>query len=142
MKENPSEMHTDDIIPGVTFIGYIPPNSNKEHLGIVIINDELNVHYCYCTSKEKLSKYITKYVTIEKEEMQRYFPNTSKDTYVYLTPSHIFSMLYITFTNRIKTGEFTIKECVSKKIFNKLITGILSIKIFSEDIEQKLKELL
>jgi hypothetical protein len=135
-------MHTDNIIPGITFIGYIPPNSNKEHLGIVIINDELNVHYCYCTSKDKLSKYITKYVIIEKEVMKKYFPNTSKNTYIYLTPSHIFSMLSITFKDRINTGEFTIKESVSKEIFNNLITGILDIKIFSEDIEQKLKELL
>jgi hypothetical protein len=135
-------MRIDDIVPGVTFIGYIPPNSDREHLGIVIITDDLYVHYCYCTSKSRLTKYIKRYILISKDTMKRYFPNSSKDTYIYLTPNNIFSMLYITFRNRVDTGEITIKDIIDEKIFKKLIASVLDIDIFSNDIKQKLKELL
>jgi hypothetical protein len=132
----------NDIKPGITFIGYIPPNSNKEHLGIVIISDDLSIHYCYCTSKSHLSRYITNYVKIEKDVMKKYFPNVFKDTYIYITPDRILSMLYITFKDRITTGEFTLREPIDKGIFNEVITKILSIDVITDSIKQELRKLL
>jgi hypothetical protein len=139
-------MPTNNIEPGMTFTGFIPRESIKQHIGIVLINDGLNVHYCFGTSQEKLVKYLDKdkdYVIIDKNIMKKYFPNSSEDknTYVILMPDSIFSMLSVTFKNRIDNGEFSVKESIGKTIFDEIVKKILLKDTISEEIKQELRKL-
>jgi len=58
-----------NIFAGFTFLGYIPENSDKQHLGIILgIKDEL-LKYCYCTSKFSRIINETDFIKIASEKM-------------------------------------------------------------------------
>jgi hypothetical protein len=65
----------DNISGGFTFYGYIPANSPKQHLGIVLGVNDVMLKYCYCTSKFiKIINNID-FIKISAEKMRVYFSN-------------------------------------------------------------------
>lgn len=133
-------MRTDDIGPSLTFYGNIPSQSIKEHLGIVLMCDDIDVHYCYCTSQEKIKRFHKYYYTIDKENMKAYFPNNAKDTYIILSQNYILSMFCITLVSNINTGEFEYMGLLDSKIFHGLLGAILNADTISEEFKKTVKE--
>jgi hypothetical protein len=131
-------MNTNDLFPGYTFIGFIPTNSPKEHLGIVLLNDNLSINYCYCTSKDKLIKYHNDYVEISSTIMEMYFSQKNKKTYIFIGPAFIKSILLFTFINYLKIGEYEAMRPFPREklleIFNKIINNKSFSKAFKDDL--------
>jgi len=112
-----------EIIGGFTFYGYIPDNSDEQHLGIVLgVNDPF-LKYCYCTSS-KYKRIINEidFVKISAERMQKYF-NNAKETYIYISHQHIIDILLITFKSRLNS-EYEIKESIDNDIFAQILSRI------------------
>jgi hypothetical protein len=131
-----------DIDFGLTFYSQIPPASQKDHLGIAILNDDTDVQYCYCTSQEKIKRFPISYYTIPKEKMKTYFPNSVKDSYiVVLSQNYIINMLRLTLVNNINVGVFENKGFLDDTVFNGLIKAILAADTISEEFKKVIKEL-
>jgi hypothetical protein len=126
----------NDIESSLTFYGMIPRNSTKEHLGIVLLHDNVEVQYCYCTSQEKIKKFYKYYYEISKEDMEGYFPNEAKTSYIVLSQSFIMSLFCITFINRIDTGEFELRAFLKENIFKGLIKALLEADTISEEFKK------
>jgi hypothetical protein len=130
------------IIPRFTFLGFIPKDSNKEHLGIIIVTDEMFIKYCYCTSQEKIFKYYSDYFVIEEDIMKKFFPNNPRRSFIVLTPDTINSIPSFVFINYLKTGEFESRGLLDEIIFKRIIAKILTIDSFPERFKQELISLL
>jgi hypothetical protein len=98
----------DEIAGGFTFYGFIPDNSDEQHLGIVLGINEPLLKYCYCTSRYKKIINEMDFVKIPAEKMQNYFLY-AKETYIYLSHQHIIDILLITFKSRLNS-EYEVKE--------------------------------
>jgi hypothetical protein len=130
-----------DIDFGLTFYGQIPPASQKEHLGIVILNDDTDLQYCYCTSQEKIKRFPISYYTIPKEKMKTYFPNNAKDSYIILSQNYIINMLCLTLISNINMGVFENKGFLDDEVFDGLIKAILAADTISEEFKKVIKDL-
>jgi hypothetical protein len=130
------------IIPRFTFLGFIPKDSNKEHLGIILVTDDTFIKYCYCTSQEKIFKYYSDYFILEEGIMREFFPNNPRRSFIVLTPDTIGSIPSFVFINYLKTGEFEPKGFLDETVFKELITKILTIDSFPERFKQELIGLL
>jgi hypothetical protein len=124
-----------NISDGDTFYGYIPDGSDELHLGIVLGVKDIFLKYCYCTSKYKKLFNETDFVKIAKEYMKPYFPNPI-DTYIFLSPRHIFNILIITFTSRLNNSEYDQKEPIDKNIFIAILNKIRNSNNLSERFKQ------
>jgi len=123
-----------EIIGGFTFYGYIPDNSNEQHLGIVLgINDPL-LKYCYCTSKYNKIINEMDFIRIPAEKMQNYFKE-AKETYIYISHRHIIDIYLITFKSRLNS-EYEIK----RPIDNDILAQILSKIHNSDNLSERFKD--
>jgi hypothetical protein len=129
-----------NINSGLTFYGNIPPKSDKEHLGIILVHDDVDIQYCYCTSQEKIKRIYKNYYTITKENMLPYFPNNAKDSYIVLSQNFILNILCITFVSNINNGEFDYKGFLDENIFKGLLKAILSADTISNEFKKVIKE--
>jgi len=120
---------------GDTFYGYIPDGSKELHLGIVLGVKEPFIKYCYGTSKYKKLFDNIDFVKIPMEKMKPYFTEV-QDTYVFLSPRHIFDILLITYTSRLDDGEYDQKPPIDKDIF----IGILSRIRNSDNLSDRFKQ--
>jgi hypothetical protein len=136
-------MNPADVESSLVFYGNIPPNSTKEHLGIVLVCDDLDVQYCYCTSQSSvMQRHNDHFYIIEEEDMKVYFPNNAKESYIVLSQAFIFKILSITFVDRINTGEFGHRGLLDKNIFNGLIQAIFNSDYISEEFKRALNCLI
>jgi hypothetical protein len=134
-------LRIDDIQSGLTFYGYIPRESSREHLGIVLLHDDINALYCYCTSQERIKLLYpdeARY-TLPKEVMKKYFPNSAKESYIVLSNDHIFNMLCVTFVSKINNGEFENLGVLDRNIFTDLIQSILQSPVVSKRLKEYIK---
>ena len=106
-----------EISGGFTFYGYIPDNSDKQHIGIVLgVKDPL-LRYCYCTSKNKYKHIFINemdFITIPASVMKKYFPNP-QESFIFISQRHIIEMLLINFTSRLSDNEYEesgVKHCI------------------------------
>ena len=111
-----------EITGGFTFYGYIPDNSNEQHLGIVLGVNDPSLKYCYCTSKFKNIINEMDFVKIPAEKMKNYF-NDAKETYIYISQHHIIDIFLITFKNRLNS-EYEIMEPINNDIFVQILSRI------------------
>jgi arginine repressor len=112
----------DNIYAGFTFYGYIPENSDKQHLGIILgIKEEL-LKYCYCTSKFSRIINETDFIKIPSEKMRLYFTNP-QDTYIFLSTRHIINMLVVTFKSKLGS-EYEIKPPIDRDIYTSILSKI------------------
>jgi hypothetical protein len=112
----------DEITGGFTFYGFIPDNSDEQHLGIVLGVKEPLLKYCYCTSKYKKIINEMDFVKIPAEKMRDYFYD-AKETYIYLSHQHIIEVLLITFKSRLNS-EYEAKKPIDNDIFIQIISRI------------------
>jgi hypothetical protein len=126
---------TYDIGPQFTFYGYIPDNSIKQHLGIVLNEKEGIVKYCYCTSKFRLLQNETDFIRIAKEKMRAYF-NDPQDTYIFLSQRHIIDILLITFISRIKDNEYEERVPIDNDLYITIVSKIKN----SENLPERFKQ--
>jgi hypothetical protein len=119
----------------LTFYGNIPPDSQKEHLGIVLMHTEADVQYCYCTSQAKIKNIYKNYYTISKEIMEKYFPNNAKESYIVLSQNFILNMLCITLVSNVNMGEFECLGILDKDVFNDLLQKILEADTISAEFK-------
>ena len=123
---------------GFTFFGYIPENSPKQHLGIVLGANELLLKYCYCTSKlTRIINHID-FITIPAEKMRVYFSNP-QDSYIFLSTRHIHEMLIITFRSRLNS-EYDVKPLLDKDIFSSILSRIRNSDNLSERFKKEFFE--
>jgi hypothetical protein len=120
----------NEITGGFTFYGYIPDNSNEQHLGIVLGVKDPWLKYCYCTSKYKKIINEMDFVKIPAVKMQNYF-NDAKITYIYLSHQHIIDILLITFKSRLNS-EYDIMEPIDNDIFAQILSRIHNSDNLSE----------
>lgn len=120
----------NEITGGFTFYGYIPDNSNKQHLGIVLGVNDPALKYCYCTSKYKKIINEMDFIKIPAEKMQIYF-NDAKETYIYISHQHIIDILLITFKSRLNS-EYEIKKPIDNDIFAQILSKIQNSDNLSE----------
>jgi len=113
-----------DITGGLTFRGYIPDGSHKQHIGIVLGVKDVLLKYCYGTSQfDKITnKNETEFIKIPLEVMQLYFTEP-KITYIFLSTRHIIDIFFITFESRLGS-EYDIEEPIKKEIFNSIFDKI------------------
>ena len=116
-------------------MGYIPQNSNKQHLGIVLGSNSLTIKYCYCTTKSGYTRVFNDdFIIIPAHIMKAYFTNP-QDTYIFLSPRYIFEMLIITFLSRLDS-EYEAKPMLDKNVFDLIITKIKN----SDNLPQRFKD--
>jgi hypothetical protein len=133
-------LRIDDIQSGLTFYGNILPNSQKEHLGIVLMHTETDVQYCYCTSQDKIKNIYKNYYTIRKEIMEKYFPNNAKESYIVLSQNFILNMLCITLVSNTNMGEFECLGILDKVVFNDLLQKILEADTISAEFKAVMQD--
>jgi hypothetical protein len=128
-------------VASLVFYGNIPPDSSKDHLGIVLVDDGLNIKYCYCTSQKNTKERYNDYCyEIPEENMKVYFPNNATETYIILSQAFILKILRITFANRIDTGEFEYRGLLDENTFDGLIQAILDSDYISEEFKKAIIE--
>ena len=123
-----------NISGGFTFYGYIPDNSPKQHLGIVLGANDITLKYCYCTSKFAKIINNTDFIKIPAEKMRVYFSNP-QDSYIFLSTRHIHEMLIITFSSRINS-EYDVKPLLDKDIFSSILSRIKN----SDNLPERFKK--
>jgi hypothetical protein len=133
-------MRITDITPKLTFYGTIPPGSEKEHLGIVLLNDEVDMQYCYCTSKEKVKRIFKNYYSLTSDVMRNYFPNNAKESYIVLSDNFIITLLCFTFITNVNRGEFDMKTPLGDTIFEELLQKILDADTVSGRIKEEIRK--
>jgi len=60
----------------------------------------------------------------------------AQDTYVFLSPRHIFDMLVITYTSRLDDGEYDQKPPIDTDIFIGILSRIRNSDNFSDRFKQ------
>jgi len=127
-----------NISGGFTFYGYIPDNSPKQHLGIVLGANDILLKYCYCTSK--FTKIINNidFIKISADKMQVYFSNP-QDSYIFLSARHIYEMLIITFSSRLNS-EYEVKPLLDKDVFSTILSRIRNSDNLSERFKKEFFE--
>jgi hypothetical protein len=119
---------------GFAFSGFIPDNSNEEHLGIVLgVNDPL-LKYCYCTSKFRKIINDEDFVKIPASVMEKYF-NTPKETFIFLSQRSIIDIYLVTFISRLSNAEYEEKG----QIDNDILITILSKIRNSDNLSERFK---
>jgi hypothetical protein len=103
-----------------TFYGLLPPKSNKSHLAIVLNKKEEIVKYCYCTSVFNLT--LLRYnecdcFIIKSNDMTDYFPNTSKNTYIYFSEDKIITTTLDFLKTKLQAGEYEKRKPFDEIIF-------------------------
>jgi hypothetical protein len=122
----------NNISGGFAFSGYIPDNSDKQHLGIVLgVNDPF-LKYCYCTSK-KYNKIINniEHIKIPASFMAKYF-HSPLDSYIFISEQHIIQILLITFQSRLANNEYEEKGQIDNDLFAAILSKIRNSNNLSE----------
>jgi hypothetical protein len=124
-----------------TFYGLLPPNSNKSHLAIVLNEKEEIVKYCYCTSVFNLA--LLRYnkcdcFIIKHYDMAEYFPNSSKDTYVYFSEDKIITTTLGILQIKLRDGEYEARKPLDEIIFSELVEAIELSENLSERFKKEL----
>jgi len=133
-----------EIPSGFTFYGFIPKDSNEQHLGIVLGVKDTLLKYCYCTSKEKYKNIKfreTDYVKIPAHMMEKYF-NNPQETFIYISQQHIIDIPLITFQSRLSSFEYEEKERIDNGIFSAILSKINNSDNLSERFKQEFFEFL
>jgi hypothetical protein len=123
-----------NISGGFAFYGYIPYNSNEQHLGIVLGVNDPYLKYCYCTSKFREIIKDEDVVIIPASVMEKYF-NNPKETFIFLSQRHIIDMLLTTFLSRLSSSEYEEKG----QIDNDILITILSKIRNSDNLSERFK---
>jgi hypothetical protein len=103
------------------------------------------VKYCYCTSKlnEKLLRYSDcDCFYIRKEDVYPYFKENSKATYIYISPRHIYDILFITLSEKLNANEFEEKPLIDETIFADLFDMIQNSTNLSPRFKKELLKFL
>jgi len=124
----------DEISGGFTFYGYIPDNSNEQHLGIVLGANDPFLKYCYCTSKYNKIINEMDFVKIPAEKMKIYF-NDAKETYIYISHQHIIDIPLITFKSRLNS-EYEVMKPIDNDIFAQILSKIRN----SDNLSERFKD--
>jgi hypothetical protein len=106
----------------LAFLGYIPDNSDKQHLGIVLGIKDILLKYCYCTSKFSRIINDMDFVKIPAKIMSIYFSDP-QDSYIFLSTRHIIDMLVITFQSKIDS-EHEIKPKIDTDTYISILSKI------------------
>ena len=107
---------------GLTFLGYIPDGSDKQHIGIVLGNNDVLLKYCYCTSQFTKIIQNVDFIEIPINNMSAYFTRP-KRTFIFLSMRHIIDMLVITFSSRLDS-EYEIMPPISGDILSDIFDKI------------------
>ena len=129
-----------NISGGFTFYGYIPENSPKQHLGIVLGANDILLKYCYCTTKYIKVINNTDFIKIPAEKMQIYFSNP-QNSYIFLSARHIHEMLIITFSSRLNS-EYDVMPLLDKDIFSSILSRIRNSDNLSERFKKEFFEFI
>jgi hypothetical protein len=124
-----------------TFYGLLPPGSDKSHLAIVLNEKENVVKYCYCTSVFNLA--LLRYnqcdcFIIKCTDMAGYFPNSSKDTYIYFSEEKIIAITLGILQIKLRDGEYETRKPLDEVIFFELIEAIKLSDNLSERFKNEL----
>jgi hypothetical protein len=124
-----------------TFYGLLPPGSDKPHLAIALNEKESFVKYCYCTSVFNLT--LLRYnecdcFIIKSDDMAGYFPNSSKDTYVYFSEDKIITITLGILQIKLRDGEYEARKPLDKVIFSDLVEAIKLSENLSERFKREL----
>jgi hypothetical protein len=114
----------NNISGGFTFYGYIPDNSIKQHVGIVLGINDPYLKYCYCRSK-KYKKIINniEHIKIPASIMAKYYDDP-RDSYIIISEQHIIKMFLITFQSRLSNLEYEEREPIDNGIFSAILSKI------------------
>jgi hypothetical protein len=112
------------VVPGFTFYGTLPPGQEELHLAIVLRADEINVIYCYCTSRNnaRVHRYLRPFV-IEADLMGRYF-KIPKTSYVFLSDQDIKSMPLVTLSQGLEMGIYASRGMLEEAVLMDLVQEI------------------
>jgi hypothetical protein len=131
----------NNIFGGFTFYGYIPDNSSKPHLGIVLGINDPYLKYCYCTSKYNKIINNLEFIKIPASIMEKYF-NNPQDSYIFISEQHIIKILLITFQNRLSSSEYEEREQVGNDIFISILNKIRNSDNLSERFKNEFFEFI
>jgi hypothetical protein len=128
-----------------TFYGLLPPGSDKPHLAIVLNEKENFIKYCYCTSVFNLT--LLRYnqcdcFIIKCNDMAAYFPNSSKDTYVYFSEEKIITITLGILQTMLRNGEYEERKLFDEIIFSDLIEAIKLSENLSERFKKELLDFI
>jgi hypothetical protein len=128
-----------------TFYGLLPPGSDKSHLAIVLNEKEEFVKYCYCTLVFNLS--LLRYnecdcFIIKSPDMAEYFPNTSKDTYIYFSEDKIITITLGILQIKLRDGEYEVRKPLDEMIFVELVEAIKLSDNLSERFKSELLDFI
>jgi hypothetical protein len=129
-----------DISGGFTFYGYIPDGSDKQHIGVVLGTKEELLKYCYCTSKFARIYNEYDFIKVPAKIMRKYFDNP-KDTFIFISPQHIFDMLMVTFKSRLGS-EYDVKPPIGKDIYISILSKIQNSDNLSERFKNEFLKFL
>jgi len=107
---------------GLTFLGYIPDGSEKQHIGIVLGNNDVLLKYCYCTSQFTRIINNVDFIELPKDRMSVYFTNP-KRTFIFISMKHIIDILVITFSSRLES-EYDIMQLINDDILADILNKI------------------
>jgi hypothetical protein len=128
-----------------TFYGLLPPGSDKSHLAIVLNEKENFVKYCYCTSVFNLT--LLRYnqcdcFVIKSNDMAEYFPNSSKDTYIYFSEEKIITITLGILRIMLRDGEYEERKPLDEIIFSELVEAIKLSENLSERFKRELLDFI
>jgi hypothetical protein len=128
-----------------TFYGLLPPGSDKPHLAIALNEKENFVKYCYCTSVFNLT--LLRYnkcdcFIIKSHDMTEYFPNTSKDTYIYFSEDKIITVTLGVLRIKLRDGEYEVRKPLDEMIFFELVEAIKLSENLSERFKRELLDFI
>jgi hypothetical protein len=124
-----------------TFYGLLPPGSDKSHLAIVLNAKEGFIKYCYCTSVfyQSLLRYNEcDCFIIKSYDMTEYFPNTSKDTYIYFSEDKIIAITLGILQIKLRDGEYEARKPLDEAVFLELVEAIKLSENLSERFKSEL----
>jgi hypothetical protein len=138
-------MPLSEIDKRFTFYGLLPPGSDKSHLAIILNEKNELVKYCYCTSVFNLA--LLRYAEIDcfiirKEDMAVYFPNSSRETYIYISEDKIINITLGILRIKLVSGEYGERIPLDNGIFADLVEAIRISNNLSERFKRELLEFL
>jgi hypothetical protein len=138
-------MSGQDIKQRSTFYGMLPPGSTKPHLAVVLNVKGALVKCCYFTSVLNLD--VLRYtqaecIAVKKEDMIDYFPNTNRDSYIFISERSIFDMLDVTLKAAIETGEFEERPPLKEELFSDIVEMIRHTENLPEKFKKELLDFI
>jgi hypothetical protein len=128
-----------------TFYGLLPPGSIKSHLAVILNEKNELVKYCYCTSvfNQALLRYTeSDCFILRKEDMVVYFPNSNKETYIYLSEEKIINITLAVLKLKLANGEYEQRIPLANDVFSDLVEAIKMSDNLSDRFKNEILEFL